>query len=400
MLDRFLASGVASLAVTALPTGNNKLTLSYSGDSNFLASSTTVTVTANVSILVLDPTANSALSLSSNATINVPGTVIVDSNSNSALNASGNAVVKAASIQVVGKVQKSGNPSLSPTPVTGAAAVADPLAHLAAPSPSGLTNYGAVNISGSSVQTLKPGIYSQISISSGASVTLDPGIYIIEGGGFTVSGNANLTGTGILIYNTGSKYPTYGGSYGAITLSGNGTIKLSAATTGTYAGIAIDQDPNNTQTLTLSGTALAVTGTVYASKAQLVLSGGAQLNGTLDVDQLTMSGNAVDNGGNAPPPGPGGDAGDSQVATSPIALSTIPFAWQGVAADRNSGLRSLDSWFGLLGETPELLTSTSRSTPIASHSLPRGDADSQRDNWLCNRLDDSLLDQLAPDNVV
>ena len=183
-----LSSGVATLTITSLPAGTNTLTLSYSGSSTFLASSVSVTVTANVSILVLDPTANGALSLSGNATINVPGTVVVDSSSSSALTASGSAVVKAGSIQVVGKVQKSGSATFTPAPVTGASPVADPLAHLAAPSTSGLTNYGAVTVSGSSSKTLLPGIYSQISISGSASVTLDPGIYIIEGGGFTVSG--------------------------------------------------------------------------------------------------------------------------------------------------------------------------------------------------------------------
>ena len=71
-------------------------------------------------IIVLDPSAGGALSLSGNASINVPGVVYVDSSSSSALSASGNAQVKAAVIDVHGKVQKSGNASFSPAPVTGA----------------------------------------------------------------------------------------------------------------------------------------------------------------------------------------------------------------------------------------------------------------------------------------
>ncbi len=83
----------------------------------------------------------------------------------------------------MGKVQKSGNASLSPTPITGAAAVADPLAGLASPSTSGLTNYGAESLSGNSTATIKPGIYSQITVSVNARLTLTAGTYIIEGGG-------------------------------------------------------------------------------------------------------------------------------------------------------------------------------------------------------------------------
>ena len=81
--------------------------------------------------------------------------------------------------------------------------------------------------------TINPGVYSQITVSGNASLTLVSGIYIIAGGGLSVSGNANVTGTGVMIYNT--KVAT--GTYGSITLSGNGTIKLTGPTTGAYSGI-------------------------------------------------------------------------------------------------------------------------------------------------------------------
>jgi hypothetical protein len=323
-----LSSGNASLTVNQLPAGNNMLTLSYSGDSNFLTSGTTLTVTVNTSILVLDPKASGAFTLSGSANINLRGNVVVDSNSSSALTASGSAVLKASSIQVVGKVQQSGA-TISPAPVTGASPVADPLANLPAPSTSGLTNYGAANIAGST-KTLQPGIYSQISISGSASVTLNPGVYIIEGGGFIVSGSASVTGTGIVIYNTGSKYPNAGGTYGAITVSGSGTLKLSPATTGVYAGILIDQDPKNTQVVTISGSASVVTGIIYAPKAQLMLSGSAQLNSILDVDLLTVSGSAVDNGTSPPGGAAANTPAPDQLAYGLSALSAGSAAGAGL----------------------------------------------------------------------
>jgi hypothetical protein len=306
-----LSSSNASLPVTDLPLGNNTITLSYSGDSNFLASSTLLTimvtqpVVVNPSVLILDPTADGALTVSGNATINVTGSIVVNSNSSSALTVNGNPTLTAASIPVVGNVHESGHPTFSPAPVTGAAAVADPLANLAPPSTSGMTNYGAAKITGNSTQTLQPGIYSEITISGKASVTLSPGVYLIEGGGFTVSGNASVTGTGILIYNTGSKYPNSGGTYGAIKLSGNSTVELSPATSGVYAGVVIDQDPNDTQTVDIGSDISLASGWLYAPKAPVVLSGHAQFTGSLDVDLLTLSGNAADNA-TGPPPGGGG----------------------------------------------------------------------------------------------
>ena len=108
----------------------------------------------------------------------------------------------------------------------------DPFASLALPAISGLTNYGSENLSGNASATIKPGIYTQINASGNGTLTLSSGIYIIEGGGFTVSGNASVTGSGVTIINAGSKYPTSGGTYGAITLSGNGSYRLSPPTTG------------------------------------------------------------------------------------------------------------------------------------------------------------------------
>ena len=49
--------------------------------------------------------------------------------------------------------------------------MADPLASLAEPSTSGLTNYGSESLSGNSSATIKPGIYSQITVSGNARLT-------------------------------------------------------------------------------------------------------------------------------------------------------------------------------------------------------------------------------------
>ena len=68
--------------------------------------------------------------LSNNARINVSGIVYVDSSSSSALSAGGNAQVTAAAIYVHGGIQKGGNASLYPAPVTGTPVLADPLASL------------------------------------------------------------------------------------------------------------------------------------------------------------------------------------------------------------------------------------------------------------------------------
>jgi len=291
-----LSSGTATFSTTSLAVGSHIIKVTYSGDTNFLTSSaSTGSITIGQSVIVLDPSAGGALSLSGNASINLTGGVYVDSNSSTALSASGNAQVKASVIDVHGGVQKSGNASFSPAPVTGAAPVPDPLASLAPPSTSGLTNYGSESLSGNSSATIKPGIYTQISVSGNGTLTLSSGIYIIEGGGFTVSGNASVSGSGVMIVNAGSAYPSTGGSYGSITLSGNGSYSLSPPATGTNAGIVIFQTRDNSKVMTISGNASGMTGTIYAPAAQLAESGNAALNAAVIVDTMTVSGNGIAN---------------------------------------------------------------------------------------------------------
>ncbi len=287
-----LASGSARLSTTALSVGSHSITVSYSGDSNFVASATSAsTITIGQSIIVLDPTSGGALSISGNANIKLTGGVYVDSSSSSAIVAGGNAQISAAVIDVHGSVSKSGNASFSPAPVTKATSTSDPLAGLPVPSTTGLKNYGSYSLSGNSTATISPGIYSKIVASGNANLTLSAGTYIIEGGGFSASGNANVTGTGVMIFNIGS-----GSTFGAITMSGNGTYKLTPPSTGPYANVLVFQPAANTQVLSYSGNAMAgVTGTIYAPGAQLVESGNAQVNAAIIVDTLTLSGNAISN---------------------------------------------------------------------------------------------------------
>jgi hypothetical protein len=299
-----IVSGPASIngnTITILGTGTVTVEASQSGNGNYSAApvvdrSFTVISSgpASGSIYVLNPTANGAMSTSGNGAIHIPGTIYVDSSSSSAVSASGSASVAAVNIDVVGGVVRSGSASFSVAPTTGSSSVPDPLAGITAPSITGLTNYGAVNLSGTSSATISQGIYSAINVSGNASLTLTPGIYIIEGGGFTVTGNASICGHGVLIFNTSSNYPSTmsPGNFGGITISGSGTINLTAATTGPYTGVVIYQARNNTRAVSLGGNGLVgVQGTIYAANALLTMSGNAQLQATLVVGTLNVSGN-------------------------------------------------------------------------------------------------------------
>jgi hypothetical protein len=284
-----LSGGVASLTTALLPVGPQTIALSYGGDGNFDPSSTTVVVTVGASILVLDPKASGALAVDGNGAINVPGSIVVDSSSPTALTASGNAKVAASSIQIVGGYSQTGHATISPTPITGITPVADPLACLA--DPTGGKSRGSIDLSKGS-QTIDPGIYGHIKVSGKASLTMNPGVYIVAGGGFDVSGQASVSGTGVMIYNAGSNYPNPGGTFGGVSLSGDGSCQLAAPASDAYAGVLIFQSRDNAMALSFSGNAASdASGTIYAPAAAMTMSGNSKNPILIIVDQLSVTGN-------------------------------------------------------------------------------------------------------------
>jgi hypothetical protein len=297
-----VSNGSASASYTlpgGSPVGTYYIAAVYNPGPDFTGSSDTsetltVALPSIPTAYILNPTASAAVNASGNATVKLPGGLYVDSSSSSAIKASGNAQVNVGgTVQVVGGVSTSGNAAVTKTGTPGS--TTDPLASLPLPSVTGLADYGAVSVSGHNSTTLSPGIYTSIQVSGNASATLSAGTYIIEGGGLNVSGNASLTGSGVLIFNAGSNYngTTDGGSYGGIQLGGNGTIKLSGPTSGPYTGVVIFQSRTNTRPLSLSGNGAAgITSAIYAPAASAGLSGNAAIKGSLIVSTLTVSGNA------------------------------------------------------------------------------------------------------------
>ena len=279
-----LMGNVATYTTTGLAVGTDTITAVYSGDSNLNGSTGSllqeVSITGDVDIL--NPTASGALTVSGNAELTVTGMLQVNSDSSQAVVLSGHAVVDAGAVQIVGGDLISGQARITSTPVTGVSSPGDPLASLA--TPTGGTNMGSINLS-SGTETIDPGIYTSITVSGNGHLILNPGVYIIGSGGITFSGNAIVTGTGIMIYNSG-----------ALTASGSASINLTAATSGTYANVAIFQARTDSSVVTVSSNVnLNLNGGIlYAANVQCVASdsGNGMIKATLVVNELTVTGNS------------------------------------------------------------------------------------------------------------
>lgn len=149
---------------------------------------------------------------------------------------------------------------LSPDPITGASSMTDPLATLAAPSnPAG--SCVTYSLTGGSA-TLNPGEYCSINLSNGAQVVLNSGDYYINGGDITLSGNARLTGSGVMLYLTS----------GDISVTDNADLDVSAPTSGTYRGLAIFMD-SGTDFYVYKNASVEITGTIYGVEVFLQIYG-------------------------------------------------------------------------------------------------------------------------------
>jgi hypothetical protein len=204
-------------------------------------------------LLAIDPSMKNAFKVN-NGTVNTTGCNIhVNSSDSGALNVAKNGTLDADPIDIVGDYINKG--TMSSTPNVDMGSIADPLAKLATPqaAASGCNHTDVSYSSGN--HTLSPGVYcGGISLSGSAQVDMEPGTYIISGDAsdsFSVSGQASVAGNGITTYFDGDT---------SLSFSGQGSIDLSAPTSGSYAGMLFHGDPNaapNTQySITGNGSAI------------------------------------------------------------------------------------------------------------------------------------------------
>lgn len=229
-------------------------------------------------LLFLQPTGPDALIVSGNGALRTTGPILVNSSDPAGYNQSGNSTIEASSHEVVASgVKRSGNGQIVGPIRTGVEPTPDPLRNFPVPDAADypVRSSSPLSCSDNGSYTLYPGVYKGgISISGNGTVQLLPGVYLRDGGGFQISGNADVTGTGVMLYNGG------GANASQVKISGNGAVNLSAPTEGIYQGITIFQERSSTQVVQILGNGdVQLGGTVYAAGAKVQLSGNGSTTG-------------------------------------------------------------------------------------------------------------------------
>lgn len=264
---------INAVRVTASRTAakNNALHTFFAGMfglSSWDLSATAIATAPNpLCILILHPTHGDAFDVDPGAQIDAPDcTVQVNSRNRGALELGDSSYVNVKSIRVVGGVDKSAGASVSPAPVTGAVAIADPYAAIAPPTN---TNCGGADrIKGGTVIITATFAFCRGLVIDDATVTFLPGIYVIKGE-FTLLNGAAINGTDVLIYLEGAGHDLF--------FHRKTSFDLKGPTTGPYAGMVIWSDRANTNDHDIySKLGASASGTIYMPSSQLEIENNVE----------------------------------------------------------------------------------------------------------------------------
>jgi Flp pilus assembly protein TadG len=172
--------------------------------------------------------------------------------------------------------------SLSPNPVSNVCihqpVLADPLGSYPTPSAASYTTQSTkkLSLSTSTTYNLQPGVYiGGIAISGNAVVNMATGMYYMQGGGFSVLGNASVNGAGVTIYSASTTSGKKTTAAGDINIDTKGSVILTAPPSGSWSGMTLFMDRNSAgaitvnpnqaaQCATANGCIGGISGTIYA----------------------------------------------------------------------------------------------------------------------------------------
>src|SRR5690606_2500516 len=208
-------------------------------------------------VLALDTWANNAVIFIGNPTATFTGcTVMSNSLADDGITIAGSADVTAPCIVSAGGTDVSADLTLTScaAPMEDMPQAVDPYEDLAEPP----TDAACASVPGGpphEPKTLDPGRYCGGLNLSGV-FDLNPGVYVVDGGELRINAGADVTGAGVMFFLTNGA---------TVHFNGNAEINLSAATSGTYAGVLMygDRDQGDADHI-FNGTADSLmTGALY-----------------------------------------------------------------------------------------------------------------------------------------
>ena len=233
-------------------------------------------------ILGLSPLANNVdVTFNGGTKVTANGCEVeADSPSASSVNTNGGGSIHAKAVRTVGGVS-GGNISVTDSPgiFTNQASIPDPYADRTIPpmpAASGPNKWGDPKSPNTTIQNTGTGDPPVMTINGNVDVkgntTLTPGVYIINNGSFNDQGQYSVTGNGVTLVLTSS---TPQSDLGTFSVTGGGSLNLTAPTSGPTAGIALWADkglPNKEDTFA-GGSTGSLVGAIYLPSHDVKFAG-------------------------------------------------------------------------------------------------------------------------------
>ncbi|MDH3473337.1 MAG: pilus assembly protein TadG-related protein [Rhodospirillales bacterium] len=261
----------------------------HSGDMTVAARAVATLAGAPSCVIALDPSADGAISVEGNTTVDLDCGAQANSNSATAITQQGGkSNITAESIQAVGGYSGS---NFTPMPQTGMAPTGDPFAYLQPPAsgpciePPGAPKTYVSSFSG----TIPVGNYCGGIVIQGADVIFETGVYTLGEAGMEITGNATVTneagGVTFYIPDTAVGLPSTccAGQNHTVYIAGTTSVTLSAPTAGPYDGILFYQDPASDPTLVAElqgGSDMSLSGALYFPGQEVYYAGNNVANPT------------------------------------------------------------------------------------------------------------------------
>jgi hypothetical protein len=274
-----VSSTSSSVTVTLVSASQGFFTRAFS---TLSATATAGTKSSTACILALASSVVDAIKVDNMGSITGSNCGIFSDSSSSTSIYLNSGTIKGTSVGAVGSVQhsNSGSNTLSPTPVSGAAAEPDPYASRSIPT------YGSCNYTNGNFTAWQSGPYQFTQSKNvfcgnttiggnGTTDTFAPGVYYVINGNLTFNNAQVTTASGVTFVLTGTSPGAF------IWTNYSGTYNMSAPTSGATAGILVWQNCGSggisPADQFAGGSTLQISGAIYTPCGELQLSNNAQI---------------------------------------------------------------------------------------------------------------------------
>lgn len=236
----------------------------------------TMIETGDFCAFALDRSAEGAITIAPNTTLQADCGLASNSSARNAITADASSNVTAQKLMAFGGI--AALPQTGTRVRSSALRQDDPLADVQAPQ---VPNTGCPNITingdGAGYTSLKPGCFGNLVVNG--KVSLDAGNYLLNRGSIVFGPTADVTCKGCTFFLTSENADTAPGSIGNAVIDPKATVHLSAPTEGPYSGLLIHQDrraapdPKDVINMVAANSRSKIEGTLYFPAQSLTING-------------------------------------------------------------------------------------------------------------------------------